>query len=147
MVVSNVIVLALVWLLCAVLQVRIERNRWFVGLLFLWLPILLLTVFWAAISASWPEALLGTGIGLGLGGLYYLVIGRRLRPADSSNIKVWGQDVAPRPRAALQVEIDHLKDEKAKLEAELRRMRESERAGGTSSTGVHTTNDRDQNAG
>ena len=82
-----------------------------------------------AISASWPEALLGTAIGLALGGAYYLVIGRRLHPADSSGIKVWGQDVAPRPRAALQIEIDHLQDEKAKLEAELRRLRESQRQG------------------
>ncbi len=129
MVVTNVVVLTLVWLICAVLQVRIERNRWFVGLIFLWLPIVLLTVLWAAISASWPEALLGTAIGLVLGGAYYLVIGRRLRPADSSGIKVWGQDVAPRPRAALQIEIDHLQDEKAKLEAELRRLREGQRQG------------------
>lgn len=138
MVVTNVIVLALVWLTCAVLQVRIERNRWFVGLIFLWLPILLLTVLWAAISASWPEALLGTAIGLALGGAYYLVIGRRLHPADSSGIKVWGQDVAPRPRAALQIEIDHLQDEKAKLEAELRRLRESQRPGDAPSAPTET---------
>jgi hypothetical protein len=135
MVVSNVVVLALVWLICAVLQNRMERNRWFVGLLFLWLPVLALTVVWATVSASWPEALLGTGIGLALGVVYYVVIGRRLHPADSSGIKVWGQDVAPRPRAALQVEIDHLRDEKAKLEAELRRLRESEGDAGSAPTG------------
>ncbi len=122
--VSNVIALALAWLLCAVLQVRMERNRWFVGLIFMWLPVLALTIVWAAISASWPEAFAGTGLGLALGAGYYLVLGRRLRPADSSTIKVWGQDVAPRPRAALQIEIDHLKDEKEKLEAELKRLRD-----------------------
>ncbi len=122
--VGNLIALSLAWLVCAVLQVRIERKRWFVGLLFLWLPILLLTILWAAISASWPEAFAGTGLGLALGAAYYLLLGRRLQPADSSGIKVWGQDAAPRPRAALQIEIDHLKDEKAKLEAELKRLRD-----------------------
>jgi len=123
--VGNIVALALAWLICAVLQVRIERNRWFVAVLFVWLPVLMLTVLWAAISASWPEAFTGTGAGLALGAAYYGLLGRRLHPADSSGIKVWGQDAAPKPRAALQVEIDHLKDEKAKLEAELKRLRDS----------------------
>ncbi len=121
--VGNALTLALFWLVCAILQVRMERNRWFVGLLFMWLPVLGLTLFWAAYTASWLEALAGTGVGLMLGLVYYLILGRRLHPADSSGIKVWGQDAAPRPRAALQVEIDHLKDEKTKLEEELRRLK------------------------
>jgi cell division protein FtsB len=40
-----------------------------------------------------------------------------------STIKVWGQDAAPRPKAALQAEIDQLKVEKEKLEEELRKIK------------------------
>jgi cell division protein FtsB len=44
-----------------------------------------------------------------------------------STIKVWGQDSAPKPKAALQAEIDTLKEEKAQLEAELRKLRDDRR--------------------
>lgn len=121
---SNVLFLALAALSCAWVLARIERERWFVGLLFYVLPIVVLSVLWAAVTASWPEALAGLLAGGALGLGWWLTLGRRMQRADSSPIKVWGQDSAPQPRAALQAELDQLKQEKAQLEAELRRLRE-----------------------
>ena len=122
---SNVFFLALAMLSCAWVLARIERNRWWVGLFFYVVPVLLLTTLWAGVTASWPEALTGLGAGLVLGLGWWLALGRRLRRADSSGIKVWGQDAAPKPKAVLQAELDQVKAEKAALEAELRRLREA----------------------
>jgi len=119
---SNAFFLTLALLSCVLIMARIERKWWFMGAFFYVLPVLLLMALWAGITASWPEvglAVLGATV---LGGLWWLVWGRFWRPADSV-IKVWGQDAAPRPRAALQAEIDQLKDEKAKLEEELRKLK------------------------
>ena len=122
---SNAFFLALAILSGVWVMARIERSRWFVGLFFYVLPVLLLTALWASVTASWPEAFAGLGAGLGLGAGWWLTLGRRARRADSSAIKVWGQDVAPRPKAALQAELDQLKREKEQLEAELRKLKET----------------------
>ena len=46
--------------------------------------------------------------------------------ATTDNIKVWGQEDGPRPRpadlAAMQAEIRQLKEDNARIEAELRRL-------------------------
>ncbi len=123
---SNAFLLALAVLSCVWVQTRIERNRWWVGVFFYTLPVLLLTALWASVTASWPEAAAGAAAGLGLGAGWWLAYGRRVRPADSSGIKVWGQDTAARPKAALQAELDQLKYEEEQLEAELRRLRETQ---------------------
>lgn len=124
---SNVFFLALAILSCVWVMTRIERNRWFIGLFFYVLPVLALTALWAALTHSWPEALSGLAAGAALGLGWWVAVGRRMRRADSSSIKVWGQDVAPKPKAALQAEVDQLKKEKEQLEAELRRLRESQK--------------------
>lgn len=124
---SNTLFLALALLSCVWVMARIERNRWFMGVLFYVLPLLLLMAFWAAISNSWAEAGVALAAAAVLGGGWWLVAGRRLPRANSSGIKVWGQDAAPKPKAALQAEVDQLKQEKAELEAELRRLRQADR--------------------
>lgn len=119
----NTFFLTLALLSCVFVMVRIERKWWFMGALFYVLPVLLLIVLWAGITASWPEAGLATSLAAVLGGLWWLVWGRYVKPADSSGIRVWGQDAKPKPKAALQAEIDQLKEEKAKLEEELRKLK------------------------
>jgi hypothetical protein len=133
---SNTFFLTLALLACGVVMARIERSRWFMGLFFFVIPVLLLAVVWAALTASWPEALLALGAGALLGGGGWLALGRRIRRADSSGIKVWGQAAAPRPsKAALEAEVDQLRQEKDQLEAELRRLRDATRKGETSNGG------------
>lgn len=122
---SNTLFLTLALLSCVYVMARIERTRWFIGLFFYALPVLLLMVLWASLTSSWPEAGVGLTAAVVLGGGWWLLAGRRLRPADSSSIKVWGQDTAPKPKAALQAELDQIKKEKEQLEAELRKLREA----------------------
>lgn len=122
---SNTLFLTLALLSGVWVMARIERNRWYLGLFFYVLPLLLLTTFWAAITASWAEAGVALAATAVLGGGGWLAVGRRLRRADSSGIKVWGQDAAPKPRAALQAELDQLRQEKAQLEAELRKLKQN----------------------
>lgn len=121
----NTVFLTLALLSCVFVMVRIERKWWFLGALFYVLPVLLLMALWAAVSASWPEAGLAAILAAVLGGLWWLVWGRYWKPADSSGIQVWGQDARPKPKAVLQAEIDQLKDEKAKLEEELRKLKDN----------------------
>lgn len=123
---SNTLFLTLALLSGVWVMARIERNRWFMGLFFYVLPLLLLMVFWAAVTGSWAETGVALAAAAVLGGGWWLVAGRRLRRADSSGIKVWGQDAAPKPKAALQAELDQLKQEKAQLEAELRKLKQNQ---------------------
>lgn len=120
---SNTFFLTLALLSCVFVMVRIERKWWFIGALFYVLPVLLLMALWAAVTASWPEVGLAAMLAAVLGGLWWLIWGRHVKPADSSGIQVWGQDARPKPKAALQAEIDQLKEEKAKLEEELRKLK------------------------
>jgi hypothetical protein len=120
---SNTFFLALAVFSCVWVMARIERNRWFIGMFFYALPVLLLAALWATVTASWPEALAGLAAGAVLGAGWWLAVGRRLGRADSSAIKVWGQDAAPKPKAALQAELDQLRQEKDQLEAELRKLK------------------------
>jgi hypothetical protein len=119
---SSLLLIAALVLSCAVIMQLIERKRWFMGVLFYVAPVLGGMMLWAATTASWPLTLAGWGLGAVFSLVWWLVHGRHLRPAEST-IKVWGQDSAPKPKAALQAEIDALKEEKAQLEAELQKLR------------------------
>jgi hypothetical protein len=123
---SSLLLIAALVLSCAVVMQLIERKRWFMGAVFYVLPVLGGMVLWASVTASWLVTLAGWGLGAAVSLVWWLVHGRHLRPAVST-IKVWGQDSAPKPKAALQAEIDTLKEEKAQLEAELRKLRDDRR--------------------
>jgi hypothetical protein len=110
---------------CVFVMARIERERWFMGAFFYVLPVLLLMGLWAALTSSWGEVGVATVLAAVLGGAWWLGWGRRMVRAEST-IKVWGQDTAPKPKAALQAEIDQLKAEKEKLEDELRKIKGNE---------------------
>lgn len=119
---STVLPLTLALASCVFVMTRIERNRWFMGAFFYVLPVVLLMGLWAALTNSWGEVGVATLLAAVLGGTWWLGWGRRMMRAEST-IQVWGQDTVPKPKAALQAEIDQLKSEKEKLEEELRKIK------------------------
>ncbi|MGQ0602309.1 MAG: hypothetical protein ACT4QE_11535 [Anaerolineales bacterium] len=121
---STLLPLALALASCVIVMARIERNRWFMGVLFYVLPVLLLMGVWAWLTNSWAEAGVAVLLAALLSAAWWFVWGRRMQRAEST-IKVWGQDSAPKSKAALQAEIDQLKDEKQKLEEELRKLKQT----------------------
>lgn len=120
--ISNIVLLAAALFSCVFVMLKIERNRWFMGALFYVLPVLALMGLWASLTNSWTELLLAVPATIGMTSVWWAVWGRKLKRAEST-IKVWGQDAAPKPKAALQAEIDQLKEEKAKLEEELKKIK------------------------
>jgi len=103
---------------------RVERKRLWVVALVLVLPSVWLTVIWANFYHRWPEVLIGVGAAGLMAGGWWLAYGRRLPPATSDAIKVWGQEEMPKARPQhMQAELQRLREEKERLEAELRRLR------------------------
>jgi hypothetical protein len=119
---STTLLLAAALFSCVFVMLKIERNRWFMGAFFYVAPVLLLMGLWASLTDSWSELLIAVLVALGITGAWWAVWGRKLKRAEST-IKVWGQDAAPKPKAALQAEIDQLKEEKAQLEEELKKIK------------------------
>jgi len=105
-------------------MLRVERKRWWVVALFFELPVITLAVIWANLYELWSEVLVGATIAGLIAGTWWLVYGRKLPAPTSDTIKVWGQEDAPKPRPQqLQAEVQRLREEKEKLEAELRRLK------------------------
>jgi hypothetical protein len=121
---SNVFGLTLGFLVCVVVLARIERKWLWLGVVIFVAPLLLIVAAWATLFGQWPETMAALVIAAVLGAAWWFTLGRKWGRAPSDTIKVWGQDAAPRPKAALQAEIDTLREEKERLEAELRRLRE-----------------------
>jgi hypothetical protein len=112
---------------------RVERKRLWVVLVFLVAPTLYLLVQWANVSGQWPEVLLAFAAAVAAAGGWWLVYGRKLPAPTSDHIKVWGQESTPKPKPQeLQAELQRLREEKARLEEELRRLK-----GGNGSHGEH----------
>src|SRR5919108_4441760 len=111
-------------------MLRVERRALWLVLLLLVLPAAALVGRWATVGAHWPEVALGFGLAATITGAWWLSVGRRLPAVSSDNIRVWGQEAGPRPRAedaaALQAEVRRLKEEAARMEAEIRRLKGSD---------------------
>jgi len=124
---SNVIGLALVALLLLFALLRVERRRLWLVIVLLVAPTAWLLSLWANFYRRWPETLLAVAMALTLTGAWWFRYGRRLPPPTSDTIKVWGQEDLPKPQASetatLQAEIQRLTVEKAKMEAELQRLK------------------------
>jgi hypothetical protein len=117
---------ALALLLLALLM-RVERRALWMVLLLLWLPAGLAVSRWASTGGHWPEVAVALAIALPLTLAWWLAIGRRLPTPTSDNIKVIGRDkvIKPKPEemAVLRTEVDSLRADKERLEAELRKIK------------------------
>jgi hypothetical protein len=120
----NVFVLTIGALVLLFVLLRVERKRLWVALLVLVAPTAWLTATWANHYTRWPEVGIALVIAGTITGGWWLARGRKLPAPTSDNIKVWGQESGPRPKPQeLQAEINRLKEEKERLEAELRRLK------------------------
>jgi hypothetical protein len=120
----NVFVLTLGALVLLFVLLHVERKRLWVALLVLVAPTAWLTAVWANHYTRWPEVGIALAIAGTITGGWWLARGRKLPAPTSDNIKVWGQESGPRPKPQeLQAEINRLKEEKERLEAELRRLK------------------------
>jgi hypothetical protein len=120
----NVVGLTIGALVLLFVLLRVERKRLWVALLVLVAPTAWLGAAWANHYKRWHEV----GVALAMAGViaggWWLVYGRKLPPPTSDNIKVWGQENVPRPKPQeLQAEVNQLREEKERLEAELRRLK------------------------
>jgi len=85
----SAIILALAFTLALLALVRTVPKRRFVTVLFLVLPVLFLSMRWAAYRDSWGAWTFGFGVALLLAGAWWLSIGRRLPPAEDGTRRVW----------------------------------------------------------
>ena len=119
--------LTLLALLLLGLALRVERRALWVVLVLVWLPAGWGIWRWAGAGGHWPEVAVALGIALPLTVAWWLAIGRRLPAPTSDNIKVIGRDkvVKPKPEemASLRTEVDSLRADKERLEAELRKVK------------------------
>jgi hypothetical protein len=121
---SNLLGLTLVALLMFFALLRVERKWLWAVVVFLIAPSLFLLWQWLKWRGSWTETIAAFGIAGLIAGGWWLRVGRRLPPPTSDNIKVWGQEAAPKPKPAeMQAELQRLREEKAQLEAEVKRLR------------------------
>lgn len=121
----NVTILTAGILLLLFVLLHVERKRLWVAVVFLILPTSYLLMSWASYRKQWPEMKIAAGVGGALAAGWWLVYGRKLPAPTSDNIKVWGQESAPKPKPQeMQAEIQRLTEEKERLEAELRRMKD-----------------------
>ncbi|MEP7358686.1 MAG: hypothetical protein ABI847_15675 [Anaerolineales bacterium] len=106
---------------------RVERRALWLVVVLLWLPAGYLIWRWAEAGGHWPEVGVALAIALPLTLGWWLAIGRRLPAPSSDSIKVIGRDkiVKPKPEemTVLRNEVDSLRADKERLEAELRQAR------------------------
>ena len=124
---SYVAGVALSVLVLILIPLRAERRRWWVVALLFDLPVAYLAIQWIDWRRAWNEAYLGLALGAAAGLAWWFFRGRHLPPVTTDSIKVWGQEPVPKPRpgefADLQAEVARLREEKEKMEAELRRLK------------------------
>ncbi len=123
----NVFGIALGCVALAFMLLRVERRALpLIGALVV-LPSLAAIAVWATLFRHWDETALGLAVAAGLMAAWWLLGGRRMARARSDTIKVWGQETAGRPKppdaAVLQAEVHRLREESARMEAELRRLK------------------------
>ncbi|MCC7359118.1 MAG: hypothetical protein IT317_06560 [Anaerolineales bacterium] len=107
---------------------RVERRALGVFVIVLVVPLLLLIAGWAQLYHHWSEVGVAAVTTVVLAAALGLFTSRFQR-ARSDTIQVWGQEKTPRPSPAeaaeMRAELLRLKDEKARLEAEVQRLKDS----------------------
>ena len=109
-------------------SLRVERRALWLVVVLLVVPGVIAVWRWADVGGHWGEVAAGVALAALITAVWWLAGGRRLARPTSDNIKVWGQDSPPRIKqaeaAALQAEVTKLREERERLEAEVRRLRD-----------------------
>lgn len=125
----NVFGVTLVTLVITFMTLRVERTRLWVVVVLLVVPGALAVARWASVSGQWPEVLTGGALAALATALWWFAGGRRLPRPSSDSITVWGQEKAPKLKAseaaALQAEVAQLREDRERLEAEVKRLQGS----------------------
>jgi hypothetical protein len=123
----NVFGLTLVGLVITFFALRVERGRGWLVVVLLIVPAAVAVGRWASVGGHWGEVLVAAALTALIVAAWWLAGGRRLPRPTSDNIRVWGQEKAPKIKAAeaaaLQAEVVRLREERERLEAEVRRLR------------------------
>jgi hypothetical protein len=126
----NVFGLTLVALIIIFMALRVERGRLWVIVVLLVVPGAIAVARWASTGGHWGDVAVGVAIAALIAAAWWLAGGRRLARPTSDNIKVWGQEKTPKIKpgeaAAMQAELTQLREERARLEAEVKRLRDDE---------------------
>jgi hypothetical protein len=88
----TILILVCVFTISFMLWMRTVPKRRFVTFLFLLLPIVILTMRWAAYRKSWAEWLLSAGAAMVLLLIWWLSIGRKLPTPKDGTVRVWTKD-------------------------------------------------------
>jgi hypothetical protein len=88
----TILILVCVFTFSFMLWMRIVPKRRFVTFLFLLLPMVILTMRWAAYRKSWAEWLLSAGAAMVLLLIWWLSIGRKLPTPKDGTVRVWTKD-------------------------------------------------------
>jgi cell division protein FtsB len=123
----NIFGLTLLALIITFMALRVERGRGWLVVALLIVPAVVVIGRWASVRGHWGDVLVALAITALLTAAWWLAGGRRLPRPSSDSIKVWGQEKAPKLKpgeaAALQAEVNRLREERERLEAEVRRLR------------------------
>ena len=123
----NVFGLTLLALVITFMALRVERGRGWLVVVLLIAPAVVVIGRWASVGGHWDDVLVALAITALITAAWWLAGGRRLPRPTGDNIKVWGQEKAPKLKpgeaAALQTEVQRLREERERLEAEVRRLR------------------------
>ena len=89
---NNLITLSIIFSITFLIFQRTERKRLWLIIVFLEIPLLAVTWYWASFKNQERVFILAVGIALVLNVLFWLVYGRRNPPGSSDDIKVIGTE-------------------------------------------------------
>ncbi len=108
-------------------SLRVERRALWLVVVLLVAPGVILVWRWADVGGHWAEVAVGVALAALITAVWWLAGGRRLARPTSDSIKVWGQDAPPKIKqseaVALQAEVVKLREERERLEAEVKRLK------------------------
>ncbi|MBI3361273.1 MAG: hypothetical protein HY023_09200 [Chloroflexi bacterium] len=86
------IAFSLIWAAIFIVWLRTDLRAKWAALVFFTVPGIGLLCFWAAYRGRFGDCGLGLGIAIVVTVVWWLIWGRKIPPADSDRIKVWGQE-------------------------------------------------------
>lgn len=108
---------------------RVERRALGVFIVVMVIPIVLLIALWAQFWGHWSEVGVAAALTLAISLGAWAMLGRPIQRATNDTIQVWGQEKMPRPTSAeaaeMRAELLRVKDERDRLEAEVKRLKDA----------------------